>query len=259
MKNYFLLQLVLIFLILVFTVSGAYATYDAHEAAVIYNEAGTLYQNGEFEKSLSMYKQLIEDGISNPELFYNTSNAAYRSGSLGIAILYIERSLKLNPSDPEALSNRAFLNSIKKDQEPLNANIILAFLSRHYDAVNINSVALWSGISFTFTMIIATISLFLNKWRKMALIGILALCGLVFLFSTGLLIHKIQVNNNVIEAIIMTDEAKSYSGPGKDNTHIFTIHEGTKVVKERIQGAWNLIRLKSGAGGWIHSECIEEI
>ena len=56
----------------------------------------------------------------------------------------------------------------------------------------------------------------------------------------------------------MTDEANAYSGPGSENTRIFTIHEGTKVVIERNQDYWNLIRLKSGAGGWIQSENMKE-
>lgn len=55
------------------------------------------------------------------------------------------------------------------------------------------------------------------------------------------------------------DEAKAYSGPGKENTNIFTINESTKVAIERGQNSWNLIRFKSGAGGWIHSDWMEEI
>ena len=74
-----------------------------------------------------------------------------------------------------------------------------------------------------------------------------------------MLIHKIHVNNTLTEAIIMADEAHAYSGPGTDNTHIFTIHEGTKTVIERSQNSWNLIRLQSGAGGWIRADLMEKI
>ena len=84
-------------------------------------------------------------------------------------------------------------------------------------------------------------------------------CVLAFIISTGLFTHKIHKNNTVIEAIIMIDEAEAYSGPGKENTHIFTINEGTKVVIDRGQNSWNLIRLKSGAGGWVQSDCMEKI
>ena len=57
----------------------------------------------------------------------------------------------------------------------------------------------------------------------------------------------------------MADEASAYSGPDIDNIHIFTIHEGTKVVIERSQDDWNLVRLMSGAGGWIRDGLMEPI
>jgi len=116
-----------------------------------------------------------------------------------------------------------------------------------------------TGHQFAVAMLFATGALFFQHWKKTASIVISICCVLIFIFSTGLFIHKINRNNTVREAIIMLDEVKAYSGPGQDNTHIFTIHEGTKVVIERQENSWNLIRLKSGAGGWIHSEAMEEI
>ncbi len=259
MRNHFLAALTFIFIITVFNINSINAANNETEAAELYNKAGTSYQNGQFQEALIIYEQLIGNGITNPDLYYNASNAAYRSESLGKAILYLERALKLAPSDPDAIANLTYLNSIKKDKEPLNDNIILAFLSRRYDEINVNSLALWSGISFAVAMLLATMILFLNDWKKTTLIGFLIFSAIVFILSTGLFIHKIQRRATVIEAIIMKDEAKAYSGPDEENTHIFTINEGTKVVIERYQGSWNLIRLKSGAGGWIQSYYMEKI
>ena len=249
----------IILLMIFFTVPGIYASDIENGYADLYNQAGELYQNGQFKEALDMYESIIEKGIKNPDLYYNTSNAAYRSGSLGRAILYLEKSLKLAPSDPDAIANLAFLNSIKKDREPPIDNVVAAFLSGYYDSININSAAIWSGVMFAFTMIFASGALFSKDWKRAASIGIVLLCGLFFIFSTGILIHKLHIISTVTEAIIMSDEANAYSGPGTENTHIFTIHEGTKVFIERNQDSWNLIRLESGAGGWIQSDNMEEI
>ena len=173
--------------------------------------------------------------------------------------MYLERSLKLAPSDPDAISNLTYLNLLKKDKEPLDGNIVMAFFLRLYNSIDINSAALWSGMSFALAMLLATGALFLKNWKRTTLIGISLFCVLAFIISTGLFTHKIHKNNTVVEAIIMIDEAEAYSGPGKENTHIFTINEGTKVVIDRGQNSWNLIRLKSGAGGWVHSDCMEKI
>ena len=97
------------------------------------------------------------------------------------------------------------------------------------------------------------------KWKRVTIIGISSLCGLIFIFSTGIFIQKVHHNLTVVEGIVMSEEALAYSGPGSENTHIFTIHEGTKVIIERSQDSWNLIRLKSGAGGWIKDELMEQI
>jgi len=224
-----------------------------------YNRAGALYRDGYFSEALSIYEKLIQDGITNPDLFYNASNAAYRTGSIGRAILYIEKTLKLAPSDREALANLVYLNSIKEDQEPKESNVILAFLARRYTSITVNSAAIWSGFMFALTMVLATGALFLNRWIKGVFVSASILCGLIFVFSTCILFQKVHHGSTVVEGIIMAKEAPGYSGPGIENTHIFTLHEGTKVIIERTQNSWNLIRLKSGAGGWINAEILEQI
>jgi uncharacterized protein YgiM (DUF1202 family) len=136
---------------------------------------------------------------------------------------------------------------------------MVEFISSRYNAINLNDTALISGVSFAFAMLLATVGLFLVSWRRRIIFGISVALGLVFLFSTGILLQKMQGDKTTVEAVVMTEEADAYSGPGEENTHIFTIHEGTKIIIERSQGDWNLIRLKSGAGGWIKSNFIEKI
>ncbi len=228
-------------------------------AAEQYNNAGALYRDGKFSEALYIYEDLIRSGIANPDLFYNASNAAYRKGSPGKAILYLERALKLAPSDKEVLANLAYLNSIKEDREPVESNVVLAFLARRYTAITVNSAAIWSGIMFALTMALVTCSLFFKAWKKGMLLTVSMLCGLLFFLSTVVFIEKAHHNSTVVEGVIIAGEAPGYSGPGTENTHIFTLHEGTKIIIERTQDPWNLIRLKSGAGGWINAGLMEQI
>ena len=253
------LSIIVLLLILAAPASqGTYALSET-EAGVRYNQAGALYRDGKFRESLEQYEQLLSEGIANPDLYYNTANAAYRCDSIGKTVLYLERALRLDPSDPDALANLAFINNIKQDKEPSNDNPVVAFLTRHYSAININAAALWSGISFALAMLCATGMLFTAGWGRLAAITTVILFSMLFLLSTGTLIEKVHTRNTVVEAVIMTDAANAYSGPGEENTHIFTAHEGTRVVIERRQDSWNLIRLKSGAGGWIQADAMENI
>ena len=228
-----------------------------HEAAALYNKAGTLYGDGHYEESLAIYENLISQGIDNPDLLYNAANASYRTGSTGKAVVYLERARRLAPSDRDILSNLAYLNRVKTDQEPESDNAVTAFITRRYHAININAAALWSGVTFALAMLFLTASVFAGGWKRLISISAACMLILVFFAATGVLIHKAHRSATTVEAVIMTEEASAYSGPGIDNTHIFTIHEGTKVTIERSQDGWNLIRLSSGAGGWITADAME--
>ena len=256
-----IVSIIVCFIVFSFTLLTAFdlPALDERKLAERFNEANTLYRDNQFAGALRIYEELIQNGIVNPDLYYNAANAAHRIGATGKAILYLERASKLAPSDKEVNANLAYLNSIKKDQEPENTNVVLAFLSRHYNAININSVALWSGVTFALCLVFATVALFLKGWKQLTLYAVSILFGVMFITSTGVFIQKLHYNSTVVEAIIMAEEANAYSGPGDENIHIFTIHEGTKVVIERTQNEWKLIRLKSGAGGWIKADLVEQI
>jgi len=254
-------RLPIFILILLFAAPASQTAYglSTAEAASRYNQAGALYREGKFRESLEQYEQLLNGGIAAPDLYYNAANAAYRGNSIGKAVLYLERALRLDPSDPDALANLAFINRIKQDKEPTNDNPVVSFLARHYSAININDAALWSGISFVIIMLCATGMLFTAGWWRLVELTVVVLFSILFFLSTGTLIEKVHTRDTVIEAVIMSDTAKAFSGPGEENTHIFTVHEGTKVVIERRQDSWSLIRLKSGAGGWIQADTMENI
>jgi tetratricopeptide (TPR) repeat protein len=229
------------------------------EAAARFNRAGALYRDSRFREALEIYEQLMASGIRNPDLYYNAANAAYRSDMFGKSALYLERALKLAPSDREAVANLEYLNSRKQDRDPSEDNAVLALLERWYASINTDSAAVWSGTAFALMMLLAVGMIFLGGWKRMSLGIVSGLCGLVFLVSTGMLVHKVHRNATLQEAVIMASEVHAYSGPGTENTLIFTLHEGTKVFIERGQDTWMLVRLKSGVGGWIEKGSMERI
>jgi hypothetical protein len=42
-------------------------------------------------------------------------------------------------------------------------------------------------------------------------------------------------------------------------TPVFVVHEGTKVVVERREAGWLLVRLANGLGGWLPAEVVAVI
>ncbi|MHB9030142.1 MAG: tetratricopeptide repeat protein, partial [Candidatus Latescibacterota bacterium] len=225
MKRFFFSILIGVFC----TVSPSYAgaaPMNGAEAAARYNKAGALYRDGHFREALEIYEQLMTRGIRNPDLYYNAANSAYRAEMIGKSVLYLERALRLAPSDREANANLVFLNSRKQDRDPSEENAALAFLERWYGSINTDSAALWSGAAFALMMLLAVGMIFLGGWKRMSLGVASGLCGLVFLTSTGILVHKMHRAATVREAVVMVPEVHAYSGPGTENTLIFTLHEG---------------------------------
>ncbi len=246
-------------ILLVAALLAATAAFCADDDAAAYNKAGALYREGRFGESLSIYEDILGRGIRNPDLLYNAGCAAFRTDDLGKAVLYLERARALAPSDEDILANLSYLNSIKQDQEPESGNTLLVFFSRQYRAITPNGAALWSGIAFALLMGTLTFALFLAGWRRIAVLAGAGIFGIIFLAATITLAEKVNHERTVVEAVVMADEAPAYSGPDTDNVHIFTLHEGTVVIVERTQDDWVLVRLRSGAAGWLRNDLIERI
>lgn len=232
---------------------------DETEAAARYNAAGQRYQEQNYTDALALYEALIDEGVEHPDVYYNASNAAYRAGELGKAVLYIERSLRLHPGDRDAQANRVFLNSVKADREPTPDNPIVAMLTGLYEASTIHRMAVVSLSLWIIALLAGTGSLFVRKWRRGVLVALVGIAAVAWMGSTGILVQKLRYRATVQEAVVMRTEVSSYSGPGTENTRIFSVHEGTMVVIERTEGDWALIRLKSGAAGWIEHDSLETI
>lgn len=229
------------------------------EAAARYNQAGESYRSGQFQTALDGYESILLSGVRNPDLYYNAANAAYRAGRMGKAVLYYERALRLAPSDADARTNLAFVNVRKQDRDPVEDNAVLVFLGRWYGRITVNAAALVSGWVFAAVMLLAIGVLFCEGWKRMTLAVAAGVMGVIFLGATGVFVQKVHHAAVTVEAVISVPEVHAYSGPGMDNTLIFTLHEGTKVVLERGQDGWILVRMKSGVGGWIEERALTKI
>ena len=74
-----------------------------------FEDANQLYDAGKFGEAKRTYERLVGRGEWSANLFYNLGNAAYRSGSLGKAVLNYERALALDGSQAEARANLKWL------------------------------------------------------------------------------------------------------------------------------------------------------
>ena len=92
--------LILILLTMATTLVGV----RGQTAAVgLYAEGNAFYRGGEFAAARQRYLAAVKTGVQDVNLFYNLGNACFKSEHLGEAVLWYERSLRLDPRDEDVV------------------------------------------------------------------------------------------------------------------------------------------------------------
>jgi tetratricopeptide (TPR) repeat protein len=231
------------------------ASYGTDLATVRYNEGNALYRIGSFSEAVSRYEEALATGLRNADVYFNLGNAHYKTGDLGVAMLNYERARRLRPTDADILENIAFASARMTDRfEEDVPNVVTRFLSGIYHAISPNGLAIVVSVSFVLGCFGASAALFSTERRLRWLLVIavaLLTCGL----GASLLAMR-AADLSAAGGIVLKLETIGRSGPGGDFLQVFTLHEGTKIVLERQEGVWGLIRLPNGIGGWVPLDAV---
>lgn len=222
----------------------------------LFQAGNSLYQEGNYEMALEKYGEIILMGYESAELYYNMGNAAYRSNSIGYAILYFEKTLKLDPKHEDAANNLEFASRYRVDTfEEVPELFIRTWIRSFFKMLPERT---WSILSLTlFIVIISSILIYIFS-RKLLLkkLGFFVALISVFLFFlsfTGAL-RSFRSITKPDSAIILSPSVVVRSSPSESGTELFILHEGTRVqINEGVTG-WQNIRVIDGREGWITSD-----
>jgi len=227
----------------------------------MYHRANNLYQQGQYEPALEQYNAVILSGKESADLYYNMGNAAYRSNSIGHAILYYEKALKLEPANEDAIHNLNFVSRYRLDTfEEVPVFFIGAWIT---GSVQMFPEQTWSVLALAFFIMILTgllIYLFSARMvlKKLGFIsGLVALFLFVITLFSALSRHGDIVNPDT--GIILAPSVVVRSSPSESGTELFILHEGTKVKVNEEVSYWQNIRLIDGREGWIMRDEFESI
>ena len=102
MQNY-IVKCCIIFYLFVFS---TYASFDPRSE---YTKAASLYDVGEFDKAISIYKVIIEEGFFSADIYYNLGNCFFRLGKYGEAMAAFLAAKRYMPRDPDVSANLQYL------------------------------------------------------------------------------------------------------------------------------------------------------
>jgi len=223
----------------------------------LFGQANQRYLAGDDAGAIAGYRQLVEAGVDDAEVYFDLATAYARQGRHGRAIQFYERVVRLRPDDTEA---RRALTAVR-------AELARKLVARHPEARVQERPPLFGAIAAGFSSDGAAVA-FLIAWIGLfGLVGLLRLArrelprlvtgiaaagfAVATVVSGALLASKAWSELAAHEAIVVAEEVQAAAGPGPDFEETFTAVEGTRVRVLSREGRWLLVRGPDDHEGWV--------
>ena len=225
------------------------------------DSARQAYTNNDFVNSTRLYLRVVEHGYESPQIYYNIGNGFYKQMQIAKAILYYQKTLKMDPSFEDAQFNLKMAQELIVDKiEPISP----PFYKRWY-----KNILLWlspngwaylsAGLFLVFVttlfLLFSSVSDFL---RRISIpVGVFALFFSVLSYFVADSAYHQAVDRSL--GVIVSPSVTVKSTPHAEGTKLFTIHEGLTVSITTFVDGWFEIRLDDGRVGWLQESDIETV
>ncbi len=211
----------------------------------------------DYKGGIEGYEALVRSGWGSADVLFNLGTAHLRQGRLGFAVLYLERALRLDPSDADARSNLEAAQKLRVDRlvgTPEEAGGEEPFTSRLTSYTNGEN---WA-VAFLILWVAGALALLGRRWARAGLRVWLLLGGLAAVAASlpcGAVtaVHAL-VESGAHDAVIVAQSLPVREGPQESFKAGFEVHEGLKVRLVDRDGRFVRIRLTNGLQGWVPSE-----
>lgn len=230
----------------------AYATETAQD----YLEAVKLYNEGHYDKAANLFETISGMGVVNGKLYYNAGNAWFKAGSVGRAMLWYERAMKLIPHDPDLMYNHDYVAGLLKDKVEDKGSPVLAVLFFWKEMLTARMIQWLALIFFLVFWILLVIRMF-RSGRSMKVTHWIVL-SLAVVFTSTAFYDFYDAHYNK-QAIVLSDTVSVRSGLTDDSTELFVLHSGTRVAVDDERRGYMKIRFSGDKIGWVKMKDIEII
>jgi tetratricopeptide (TPR) repeat protein len=264
-----------------FTMAPAPARAQEDGPVALFERGNAAYEAGDYPGAIEAYTLAAQAGVAHAELYYNLGNAFFKEGDLGRAVLWYERARRLAPRDSDLGENLALTRSLLRDRQLVAAEPRWrrAALSWHTDTTTAESVA---AASVLYALLCLGIVLFvfrdtafvsrayarlsvlspgrllgLDKSQDMG-VGI-ALALLVSAALAASAVSKVRSEQARASGVVVVDEAVVFSGPSRDASVQFKVHEGTIVSVRDSRPGWVRVDLPGDLAGWMDEKSLDRI
>lgn len=225
----------------------------AIDAPRTFFDALQAYHQGDYQKAVQGFTELVETGIENGPLYYNLGNACLRAGQPGPAILYYERARRLIPTDPDLNFNLLYARSLTRDKPEETHTAWLKVLLFWNDTLSLKTLQ-WCALVFTALFWLGLMTARFRTGPLLKGITIVTL-GLALLFS-GTVFARFYNAHTHPQGVVLVEEVPIRSGLNDQATELFRLHAGTIVRIDQTLDHHYRISFTSDKIGWVPQSAI---
>ncbi|MDR0822212.1 MAG: tetratricopeptide repeat protein [Endomicrobium sp.] len=213
------------------------------------SNAETAFKNGDYNRTVEIYETLIQvEKINNPSFYYNLSNAYYRRGDIGRALLNIEKAYKLSPRDKDIKDNMQYLLTMTGQ----NANTDL--IESAVNLFSLNEITAAASVIMILFLLSASAFLFFRRQFIKKIFSLLLILSILSCSLTAL-----KAFSALKDKAVVLNASILKSGPKEDNADIFNIPAAKIITVLSAVDDWSRISFKdneTAVDGWLENNKI---
>ena len=249
-----LLLLIILFLGVTLLLPKSTANIDAVETA------NKLYAAGNYEKSIEIFEQLVNQGVNDSVIFYNLGNAYYAYGDIGRAVANYNRAAQLDPRDTDIRANLELARSQIAEPFVEDDSGFLGVLSGITSGwLNLNETAIIAlALWFLAGLLLIGLRSVGDQEHKAGLRYAIYVV-IVVLFVTGLsLVSRLYDEQSSPEGVVIVPTIAVSSEPGNEYVTQYHLSSGAEVRISETNGEWARLSTPGDAiQSWIPLETVE--
>ncbi len=245
------IKISLLFLLALFGTTSLFPKSAAIDNLI--DQGNNFYQQKQYDKAISAYQNILDQGYEGVSVYYNLGNSFYRENKIGYAIFYYEKALRLSPGDEDVIHNLLIANSKTVDKID---TVPPFFLYQWWDdLLAVFTITGWKNFAYIFYWIfLLSVGTYFfvrrTRFQKYTFYSA-ALSLLVLVFAVSILVIKFQSEFSTKSGIIVGTIVDVKLSPDPNANDAFIIHEGLKVKVEDKVDNWYKIKLIDGKVGWL--------
>jgi len=231
----------------------------AENVREIFDRSNDLYFKAQYREAIEGYYSIINLGIEDTAVYFNTGNAFARLGEYGKAVYFYDKVLKIKPRDSSTQKNldivRAALGrEISSQQRDINIRPKETVWEGAVSWFSANElVVIFLGFYYLFFFM-----LFVRKYLKkqVSKIGVTIAVFfflLMWIVSGVMVTLKYNVDFLRKEGVVVDKGlVMAREGPTEESSRKFDVAEGQLVRIRETRGGWFRVEDDKGRDGWLH-------